>query len=413
MNGHLLLFILLVSVSFSENSFGSSLIEIERAWMIDCPEETCLVEFEGMLAANNSNQRVISIETEPAMNITAKGEELRVTYSGSFKNGTTVLRAAAVVGVDYDTALRTDGPLVPAEANSTALTAYNAPIAARAAMLADNYSLLGTIRNNAEWVHANIDYDLTYFGISKDAQSVFVERRGVCVEYAHLLISMLNSLGIRTRYVNGYVLASDWQPHAWVEAEVPGYGWLPLDATFNQAGILDSSHVIISYGLDQQSVYDRVVSKTRNIMLDSETTVLSYSPVENPKGLEASLGYDNETHTATADVENTRNEYLFAIYRFSSPREYWGDDTALLLLEPLETMHREYRVDYEGLPEGFVYTVPLRVSANDAEESMQVEIRKSRTVETAEDNICVSAFIVALAFLPVVLWSKETSLSKR
>ncbi len=407
MNRCLLVFLVLLSVSFSENSFGSALIEIERVWSVHCPAQSCSVEFDGMLIVNNSNQRVISIETEPAMNITDGNGGLRASYHGVFENGTTILRGTALVQVDYDTELTNDPLLLPVEVNSTELVACNAPIAGRAAALAVNSSLLETIRKNVEWVHKNVDYDISYFGVSKDAQAVFMERRGVCVEYSHLLISMLNSLGIKTRYINGYVLAGEWQPHAWVEAEIPGYGWLPLDATFNQVGILDSSHVMISYGLDQRSVYDRIVSKSPDIMLDSETTVKRYSPVENPKGLEASLRYDNQTHVANVNIRNTRNEYVFALYRFSSPREYWGDDTALLLIEPLERVQRGYEVNYETLPEGYVYSVPLEVAANDAKASTQAVIRKGRALETVEDNLCVSA-LIALAILPVVLWSKET-----
>ena len=71
---------------------------------------------------------------------------------------------------------------------------------------------------------------------------LFVDRRGVCEQYATALAVMLRSLGIPSRVVAGYgageyntfsgyytVRASD--AHAWNEVYFPGYGWVPFDAT--------------------------------------------------------------------------------------------------------------------------------------------------------------------------------------
>jgi transglutaminase-like putative cysteine protease len=409
MNKFLLLFLILVSLSFSENSFGSSTIEMERTWTIDCPVESCFVDFRGMLVVNNSNQRVISITTEPHMDIRRENSEIRVLYAETIDKGVTVLKASVLLEVDYDTALRGDFPLAPQEVNSTDLTEYNDAIARRARSLTENDSVLNTLRNSVEWVHQNIEYDLGYFGISDDAKTVFVERRGVCTEYSHLLISMLNSLGIKTRYVNGYVVGEDWQPHAWVEAYIPEYGWLPLDPTFNQAGILDSSHVIISYGVDQKSVYDSVTSQITDIVMDSETNLGDYAPVEDPKGLDISIEFDDATYVTTVSITNNRNEYIFGSHQFSSPEKYWGVSSELLLISPFGTVEKNYPVDYESLPEGYIYTIPVKASVNDAEASEQIVIRKSLADERdIKGDLCSNVFILAL--LPVILWLRETSL---
>jgi len=71
---------------------------------------------------------------------------------------------------------------------------------------------------------------------------LFVDRRGVCEQYATTLAVMLRSLGIPARVVAGYgageyntfsgyytVRASD--AHAWDEVYFPSYGWVPFDAT--------------------------------------------------------------------------------------------------------------------------------------------------------------------------------------
>ena len=71
---------------------------------------------------------------------------------------------------------------------------------------------------------------------------LFVDRRGVCEQFATSLAVMLRTLGVPARLVAGYgagqynslsgyytVRASD--AHAWVEVYFPGYGWVPFDPT--------------------------------------------------------------------------------------------------------------------------------------------------------------------------------------
>jgi len=71
---------------------------------------------------------------------------------------------------------------------------------------------------------------------------LFVDKRGVCEQYATAHVVMLRALGIPARLVAGYnageynalsgyytVRASDG--HAWVEVYFPGYGWVPFDPT--------------------------------------------------------------------------------------------------------------------------------------------------------------------------------------
>jgi transglutaminase-like putative cysteine protease len=71
---------------------------------------------------------------------------------------------------------------------------------------------------------------------------LFVDRRGVCEQFATAMTVMLRAQGIPARLVAGYgageynalsgyytVRASD--AHAWVEVYFPGYGWVPFDPT--------------------------------------------------------------------------------------------------------------------------------------------------------------------------------------
>mgnify|MGYP000848171334 CR=1 FL=1 len=84
------------------------------------------------------------------------------------------------------------------------------------------------------------------------------ERRGVCQDFAHLMIGCMRSLRLPCRYVSGYLLTHPpaGQPkligadatHAWVAVFVPGYGWVEFDPTNNVSGT--EEHIIIGWGRD-------------------------------------------------------------------------------------------------------------------------------------------------------------------
>lgn len=83
-------------------------------------------------------------------------------------------------------------------------------------------------------------YDPKATTISTSVGEVLDLKRGVCQDYAHLMLSALRSLGMPARYVSGYVLnlAVDGKrltgadaSHAWVAAHCPGLGWVAFDPT--------------------------------------------------------------------------------------------------------------------------------------------------------------------------------------
>jgi transglutaminase-like putative cysteine protease len=91
---------------------------------------------------------------------------------------------------------------------------------------------------------------------------VLEQRRGVCQDFAHLLLGALRSLGLGARYVSGYIETEPpaGQPrlvgadvsHAWVGLYVPGEGWVDLDPT---NGLTQPDrHVTIGWGRDYTDV---------------------------------------------------------------------------------------------------------------------------------------------------------------
>jgi transglutaminase-like putative cysteine protease len=86
------------------------------------------------------------------------------------------------------------------------------------------------------------------------------ERKGVCQDFAHIMITMVRQLGIPCRYVSGYLFhsdrandrSSDGATHAWVEALLPNLGWVGFDPTNNL--IAGPRHIRTAVGMDYADV---------------------------------------------------------------------------------------------------------------------------------------------------------------
>jgi transglutaminase-like putative cysteine protease len=85
-------------------------------------------------------------------------------------------------------------------------------------------------------------------------------RKGVCQDYAHITITLARQLGIPCRYVSGYLYqpvrsqdrSSGEATHAWVEAYLPGPGWVGFDPTNNAP--TDERHIRVAIGRDYADV---------------------------------------------------------------------------------------------------------------------------------------------------------------
>jgi len=90
---------------------------------------------------------------------------------------------------------------------------------------------LGRVRSICDWVFDSLTYVSGSTDSQTTAQDVFVQRRGVCRDYAHLSIALCRALGIPARYVCGYAI--NLQPadfHGFIEAYL-GDSWYLFDAT--------------------------------------------------------------------------------------------------------------------------------------------------------------------------------------
>lgn len=65
---------------------------------------------------------------------------------------------------------------------------------------------LAMTRHVVSWVHDHMSYVPGSTGLGSTACDVFLQRQGVCRDYAHLTIALCRALGIPARYVAGYAV---------------------------------------------------------------------------------------------------------------------------------------------------------------------------------------------------------------
>ena len=102
-------------------------------------------------------------------------------------------------------------------------------------------------------VHSKFEYLPNSTTVHTHMRDVLKARRGVCQDFAHVMIGLCRSLRIPALYVSGYLATEKASAtHAWTEVFVPGVGWRALDPTHDrQAG---ESYVKIAIGRDYADV---------------------------------------------------------------------------------------------------------------------------------------------------------------
>ena len=91
---------------------------------------------------------------------------------------------------------------------------------------------MGRVRAIESWIHESIEYQPGFTQSTTTAQDVFVQRVGVCRDFAHLGITLCRALNIPARLVVGYVHFEEPPQdfHAVFEAWLDGR-WVLFDAT--------------------------------------------------------------------------------------------------------------------------------------------------------------------------------------
>jgi transglutaminase-like putative cysteine protease len=112
-------------------------------------------------------------------------------------------------------------------------------------------------------IHKDFTYDPDATSVDTSPLEAFQLKRGVCQDFAHVMILALRSLGIPAGYVSGFLrtipppgkerLEGADAMHAWVRVWCGAtLGWVELDPTNNiPAG---SDHIVVAYGRDYSDV---------------------------------------------------------------------------------------------------------------------------------------------------------------
>ncbi|HTJ25089.1 MAG TPA: transglutaminase family protein [Candidatus Limnocylindria bacterium] len=114
-------------------------------------------------------------------------------------------------------------------------------------------------RDAAAMIHRGFVYDTEATAVHTTVDESIALRRGVCQDFAHVLVALCRRAGIPARYVSGYVHASGGgevlgaeASHAWCEAYLGPHGWVGVDPT-NDTWIGDD-FVRIAVGRDYRDV---------------------------------------------------------------------------------------------------------------------------------------------------------------
>lgn len=95
-------------------------------------------------------------------------------------------------------------------------------------------------------VFDSLSYEPGVTGVRTTAEEAAECGKGVCQDYAHILLTLLRMEHIPCRYVVG-MMSGEGASHAWVEV-CDGEKWVALDPTNNC--MVDDHYICISYGRD-------------------------------------------------------------------------------------------------------------------------------------------------------------------
>lgn len=119
---------------------------------------------------------------------------------------------------------------------------------------------LTTLRELNASIRQSFDYVPRSTKVNSPIDDALSTRQGVCQDFAHVMIALVRELRIPCRYVSGYlfhrredhdVSAAD-ATHAWVEALLPGLGWVGFDPTNNL--VAGERHIRTAIGRDYADV---------------------------------------------------------------------------------------------------------------------------------------------------------------
>ena len=105
--------------------------------------------------------------------------------------------------------------------------------------------------------------------VQTTAQEAFEDKRGVCQDYAHVMIALCRYLGIPAIYIAGF-MSGEGASHAWVAVCDSLTGeWYEIDPTNDRW--VDDDYISVSHGLDaddciiNKGIYRGIATESQNV----------------------------------------------------------------------------------------------------------------------------------------------------
>lgn len=118
---------------------------------------------------------------------------------------------------------------------------------------------LVTLRRLTTEIYDRFEYSPKSTRVDSPIDEALQARKGVCQDFAHIMIAMTRHLGVPARYVSGYLFHNERSDrsvesstHAWLEAYLPDIGWVGFDPTNNK--LTEDRHIRVATGRDYADV---------------------------------------------------------------------------------------------------------------------------------------------------------------
>ena len=115
-------------------------------------------------------------------------------------------------------------------------------------------SPLEAVKKCNQFIFENFKYVKGITTVETTIDEILEFRSGVCQDFAHVLLQMLRTIGVPSRYVSGYIcpnkngMRGEGATHAWVDAYIPNLGWIGIDPTNNCYA--NEHHIQLAVGRD-------------------------------------------------------------------------------------------------------------------------------------------------------------------
>jgi len=172
-------------------------------------------------------------------------------------------------------------------------------------------SWIETVRGVADWTHNYVTYDWAYYPDTYSTLQVLESRRGVCDEFATLAAGMLRVKGIPTRFAVGVSYSGGkWANHAWNEVFSPSAGWVQLDSTYGEVGLVDGTHITMGVFSDPAEAADRIsFPETAKVLLGEKSIDVK---------LNGTTRFENVLSVDVPDLEMNTGEWAVLQARISN-----------------------------------------------------------------------------------------------